>query len=193
MHRDGVRDILCENKCSFSPCLSTLNPGRAKGGGCLVSGISNTLWPGELLRTQGESAISSSAFDKIKNTGVLLSHVFHLLLLFVAGILVLGAAVVEIMHVLVEGSPSLQDILMLFIFIELGAMISIYFKTNRLSVRFLVYMAITPLTRLLVFDMKSMDNATILTITGTIVMPTASVFVPRAGTHWEGADTDEAD
>jgi phosphate starvation-inducible membrane PsiE len=39
-------------------------------------------------------------------------------------------------------------------------MISIYFMTNRLSVRFLVYVAITPLTRLLVFDMKSMDNAT---------------------------------
>ena len=132
--------------------------------------------------------MSNSAFDKIQNTGVLLSHILHLFLLFVAGISVLWAAVVEIMHVLVEGSASLKDILMLFIFIELGAMIGIYFKTNRLSVRFLACVAITALTRLLVIDIKSMNNATIVTITRAIVMLTASVFVLRAGTHWYGVE-----
>ena len=82
---------------------------------------------------------------------------------------------------------------MLFIFMELGAMVGIYFKTNRLSARFLVYVTITALTRVRVIDIKSMDNATILTITGAIVMLTASIFVPWAGTHWCGGDTDEED
>lgn len=82
---------------------------------------------------------------------------------------------------------------MLFIFMELGAMVGIYFKTNRLSARFLVYVTITALTRVHVIDIKSMDNATILTITGAIVMLTASIFVPWAGTHWYGGDTDEED
>ena len=128
-----------------------------------------------------------------KNVGITLSEVFHLILLFVAGIFVLWAAISEIIYVLQQGGPKLKDILLLFIFIELGAMIAIYFKTNRLSVRFLIYVAITALTRLLVIDIKAMDNMTIITITGAIAILTASVFVLRAGTHWYGGDHEEED
>jgi phosphate starvation-inducible membrane PsiE len=92
-----------------------------------------------------------------------------------------------------DAGPSLKDILMLFIFIEMGAMVGIYFKTNKLSVRFLVYVAITALTRLLVVDIKSMDNPTILTITGAIVMLTAAVFILRVCSHWFGGDAEEED
>lgn len=73
---------------------------------------------------------------------------------------------------------------MLFIFIELGAMISIYFKTNRLSIRFLVYAAITALTSLLVIDIKAMDNFSILTITAAIVLLTLAVFGLRSSSHF---------
>lgn len=137
--------------------------------------------------------MESERFKLLKSIGITLSEVFHLFLLFVAGISVLWAAVAEIIYVLQQGGPKLKDILMLFIFIELGAMIAIYFKTNRLSVRFLIYVAITALTRLLVIDIKSMDNVTILTITGAIAMLTASVFVLRAGMHWYGGDQEEED
>ena len=67
-------------------------------------------------------------------------------MLFAGGIAILWAAGVEAYKVLLQGGPELKDILMLFIFIELGAMVAIYFKTNRLSVRFLVYVAITAIT-----------------------------------------------
>jgi phosphate starvation-inducible membrane PsiE len=137
--------------------------------------------------------MATGIFSSTKKLGVLLSEIFHLLLLFVTGISVLWAAINEIIYVLQHGGPALKDILMLFIFIELGAMIGIYFKTNRLSVRFLVYVAITALTRLLVIDIKAMDDDTILTITGAIVLLTASVFVLCAGTHWYGGDSDEED
>ena len=36
---------------------------------------------------------------------------------------------------------------MLFIYLEIGAMVGIYFKTNHMPVRFLLYIAITALTR----------------------------------------------
>jgi len=137
--------------------------------------------------------MESDKFKGTKSVGIFLSEVFHLFLLFVAGIAVLWAAVAEIIHVMKLGGPALKDILMLFIFIELGAMIAIYFKTNRLSVRFLIYVAITALTRLLVIDIKAMDNYTILTVTGAIVMLTASIFVLRAGNHWYGGDHEEQD
>ena len=49
------------------------------------------------------------------------------------------------------------------------------------------------LTRLLVIDIKVIDNDSILTITGAIAILTASVFVLRAGMHWYGGDQEEED
>ena len=135
--------------------------------------------------------MSSSEFNKTKKVGIYLSHIFQLALLFVAGIFVLWAAFLEVYDVLSQRGPALKDILLLFIFIELGAMITIYFKTNKLSVRFLIYVAITALTRLLVVDIKGMDNYTILTITGAIVLLTVSVFILRACAYMYGGDDRE--
>ena len=137
--------------------------------------------------------MSSKRFHGAKEFGILLSEVFHLLLLFAGGISILWAAGVEMYKVLQHGGPGLKDILMLFIFIELGAMIAIYFKTNRLSVRFLVYVAITAITRLLVIDIKQLDNETILTLTGGIVLLTLSVFGLQAASSWFGTDSQEED
>ncbi|MFC1357094.1 MAG: hypothetical protein G8D58_10720 [gamma proteobacterium symbiont of Phacoides pectinatus] len=52
----------------------------------------------------------------------------------------------------------MKDVLLLFIYLELGAMVGIYFKTKRLPVRFLIYIAITALTRLLAIDVKVMED-----------------------------------
>ena len=132
-------------------------------------------------------------FAPVKKLGILFAETFQLLLLFVAGFGILWAATAEIIHVVVDTGPKLKDILMLFIFIEMGAMVAIYFKTNKLSVRFLVYIAITALTRLLVVDLKAMDNPTILTITGAIVMLTVAVLILRFCTHRFGSDNEEED
>ena len=53
--------------------------------------------------------------------------------------------VIEILTV--KQYASIDDILLLFIYLELGAMVGIYFKTNHMPVRFLIYVAITALTR----------------------------------------------
>ncbi|MCU7915357.1 MAG: phosphate-starvation-inducible PsiE family protein, partial [Candidatus Thiodiazotropha sp. (ex Gloverina cf. vestifex)] len=74
---------------------------------------------------------------------------------------------------------SLKDILLLFIYLELGAMVGIYFKARRLPVQFLIYIAITALTRMLTIDTKAMANETILTLTGAILMLTVAILVLR--------------
>ncbi|MFH4410346.1 phosphate-starvation-inducible PsiE family protein, partial [Acinetobacter baumannii] len=53
-----------------------------------------------------------------------------------------------------KGNVTVDDILLLFIYLELGAMTGIYFKTNHMPVRFLIYVAITALTRLLISDVS---------------------------------------
>lgn len=137
--------------------------------------------------------MSGTRFHRTKEFGILLSEIFHLAMLFAGGISILWAAGAEAVKVLQHGGPELKDILLLFIFIELGAMVAIYFKTNRLSVRFLVYVAITAITRLLVIDIKTLDNATILTLIGGIAILALAVFGLQAATHLFGRDLQEED
>ena len=107
---------------------------------------------------------------KIKNFGNWLVDGFHLLGLFVIGGTVVWAAVHAYLDMIERGQAGLDGVLLLFIYLELGAMVGIYFKTNHLPVRFLLYIAITALTRLLAVDVKTMPDQHILVISGAIVL-----------------------
>jgi phosphate starvation-inducible membrane PsiE len=120
--------------------------------------------------------------DQIKKVGNRLVDAFHLLALFVIGGTVVWAAVHEYLQMIAQGRAGLDGVLLLFIYLELGAMVGIYFKTNHLPVRFLLYIAITALTRLLAVDVKTMPDQHILVITGAIVllvMAVATISVVR--------------
>lgn len=80
--------------------------------------------------------------------------VFHYLALFAIGGITAYAAINSFIDMLGKGSISIDDILLLFIYLELGAMVGIYFRTNHMPIRFLLYVAITALTRLLIGDVS---------------------------------------
>src|SRR5258708_30275643 len=82
--------------------------------------------------------------------GKLLVDAFHLLALFVIGATTVWSAVVTFIGLVTQGYAQLGDILLLFIYLEIGAMVGIYFKTTHLPVRYLIYIAITALGRLLI-------------------------------------------
>ena len=110
---------------------------------------------------------------KIQKIGDIMVDTFHYLALFVIGATVVWSATREYLEIMQSGYASLKDILLLFIYLELGAMIGIYFKTHRLPVQFLIYIAITALSRHLVIDVQKVtDNFHLLlliSITGAIV------------------------
>ena len=81
--------------------------------------------------------------------GNLLVDSFHLLALFAIGGAIVWAAFFEFLSMIDEGAAKIEDILLLFIYLELGAMVGIYFKTKHMPLRFLIYVAMTALTRLL--------------------------------------------
>ena len=107
---------------------------------------------------------------EMKKLGNWLVDAFHLLGLFVIGATVVWAAVHEYLQMIQQGRAGLDGVLLLFIYLELGAMVGIYFKTNHLPVRFLLYIAITALTRLLAVDAKTMPDQHLLVITVAIVL-----------------------
>jgi len=129
---------------------------------------------------------------KIEVFGNALVALFHNLGLFVIGATVVWAAVQTYMPMMEAGHASLHDILLLFIYLELGAMVGIYFKTKHLPVRFLIYIAITALTRMLTIDIKTMSNEQILTICAATLILAIAVFVlesrPGCKTHDESHD-----
>jgi len=75
------------------------------------------------------------------------------------------------------GHAKLNDILLLFIYLELGAMVGIYFKTDRLPVLFLLYVAITALTRFLAVDIKELPIESVGIVTGSILVLALAVLV----------------
>jgi protein PsiE len=130
--------------------------------------------------------------EKIEKLGGTLVYAFHLVALFViGGTVVWSAAYFYIVEIMQYGHAKLHDILLLFIYLEVGAMVGIYFKTHRLPVRFLIYVAITALTRLLTIDAKDLTNEQILTVTGAILLLTlASLAFDFSSARFRPADQD---
>ena len=121
------------------------------------------------------------SLENTQKVGNVLVDVFHFLALFVIGATVVWSAIYEYLHIMEKGYASLKDILLLFIYLELGAMIGIYFKTHRLPVQFLIFIAITALSRHLVIDVQKVsDNFhlyLLLSISGAILILSGALFM----------------
>ncbi len=87
--------------------------------------------------------------------GNLLVDSFHNLALFAIGGAIVWSAVTAFFAMMHKGGATIDDILLLFIYLELGAMVGIYFKTNHMPVRFLIYVAMTALTRMMISDIQA--------------------------------------
>jgi len=119
----------------------------------------------------------------VNDLGNLLVDVFHYLALFAIGAATVWAAAVAFLGMVAAGAASIDDILLLFIYLELGAMVGIYFKTNHLPVRFLIYVAITALTRLLISDVQHHEKIgmELLLIAASILLLAVATLVIRFG------------
>ena len=133
--------------------------------------------------------------SKVQRLGNTLVDVFHYLALFVIGATVVWSAVYEYMHMMDKGYAALKDILLLFIYLELGAMIGIYFKTHRLPVQFLIFIAITALSRHLVIDVQQVDSNfhlyLLLTISGAILILSISLLALSYSSNRFGRPEDD--
>ena len=128
-----------------------------------------------LLRNQMHS--------RVEAMGNLLVEAFHYLALFVIGAITVYAGTLTAIDILAKKQISIDDILLLFIYLELGAMVGIYFKTNHMPVRFLIYVAITALTRLMISDISHHNDPSmgVVYISIAILLLALAVLVVRFG------------
>jgi phosphate starvation-inducible membrane PsiE len=132
---------------------------------------------------------------KINRFGGLLVESFHYLALFSIGGAIVWSAVFAFAGMAGKGHASIEDILLLFIYLELGAMVGIYFRTNHMPVRFLIYVGITALTRLLVGDIAAhhrLEWGLLVVPTAILLLAIANLVVRYGSARFPSAGADRA-
>ena len=117
--------------------------------------------------------------------GTFLVDAFHYLALFAIGATTVWSAAAAFLGMVSKGRADLSDLLLLFIYLEIGAMVGIYFKTTRLPVRYLIYIAITALARVLI-EIVSAEHRTgtdLLVVAGAILVLSLAVLALRFASY----------
>jgi phosphate starvation-inducible membrane PsiE len=135
------------------------------------------------MKPKWAATLQKDIDDLAKGLGNLLVESFHYLALFAIGATVVWAAVAAFIGMAAKGHASIDDILLLFIYLELGAMVGIYFKTNHMPVRFLIYVGMTALTRLMISDLQDhhRPGMEVIYATGAILILAIATLVIRFG------------
>jgi len=76
---------------------------------------------------------------------------------------------------------TLADLLLLFIYLEVLAMVGIYLKSGKLPVRMPLYIAIVALARYMILDMKNLDTLRMLGLAGAVLILAISILAIRYG------------
>lgn len=120
------------------------------------------------------------AKNVIERIGDKLVETFQLIALFVIGAAIFWSAAMFFFHMVQSGEVTLHDILLLFIYLELGAMVGIYFRTDELPVEFLLYITITVMTRKLI-SAEDLSESRIMVTTGAVLVLSIAVLLLRYG------------
>ena len=121
----------------------------------------------------------------LRPIGTLLVDVFHYVGLFVIGAATVWAAGWSFVEMVQKKShATVEDLLLLFIFLEIGAMVGVYFKTNHMPVRFLLYVAITAVTRHLIgFVNHPTPGFELLIVAATILLLAVALLAIRYASY----------
>jgi len=122
--------------------------------------------------------LTAQKVDRVGNT---LVGIFHRLALFAIGAATVWAAGWTFFEMFQKHHATVSDLLLLFIYLEIGAMVGIYFKTNHMPVRFLLYIAITALTRHMVDIMSHLpiNIWEMIAVAGSTFIVALSVLIIR--------------
>ncbi|OGS92511.1 MAG: phosphate-starvation-inducible E [Gallionellales bacterium GWA2_59_43] len=110
----------------------------------------------------------------------LLAVVEHIGLLVIAVATVI-AMIGEIMVMVRAEQVTLADLLLLFLYLEVFAMVGLYYTSGKIPVRYPLYIGMVALARYLVLDIKSMEDWRMLAVSGSILLLTVAVLLIRLG------------
>jgi protein PsiE len=146
-----------------------------------------------------ETILKRAAIGRMRKTidpiGHFLAEGFHLLGLFAIGGATVWAAAKAFLEMSNKGHASIEDLLLLFIYLEIGSMVGIYFKTNHMPVRFLLYVGITALTRHMIGYVQkeaTPDLGILILAGGTLILALAVFIIRYASFHYSTGEQIES-
>ena len=103
-----------------------------------------------------------------------------------AGLLVIASATTvaiyqEAMVMIGAGKVTLADLLLMFLYLEVLAMIGQYFRSGHIPVRYPLYIAMVALARYLILDIKELTELRVMATAGAILLLTLAVLAIRYG------------
>lgn len=103
---------------------------------------------------------------------------FGLTVIAIATVIAAGQ---EVTHMIGQRTVRLADLLLLFIYLEVFAMVGLYLESGQLPVRMPLYIGMVALARYLILDMKDMDVWRMAGIAASILLLALAVLVIRYG------------
>jgi protein PsiE len=97
-------------------------------------------------------------------------HQLENVFLLVIGIFTIVAMCQEIYTIVLGQSVALKDLLLMFIYVEVLAMVGVYYDSKRIPITLPLYIAITALARLVILQGKDQPPVNLLVESGAILI-----------------------
>jgi protein PsiE len=91
------------------------------------------------------------------------------------------AMVEEVATMVRAARVTLADLLLMFLYLEVLAMIGQYFNSGQLPVRFPLYIAMVAMARYIILDIKDLTEVRMLAVSAAILLLTLAVLAIRYG------------
>jgi protein PsiE len=96
----------------------------------------------------------------------------------------LYAIVEEFVHVFTEKRVLLTDILLMFIYLEVLAMVKQFVVNGKIPVRYPIYIAMMAIARYITLGMKEMDSTIVVWLSVAALILAVATMVIRVGHHY---------
>lgn len=87
----------------------------------------------------------------------------------------------EVWLMIMNRQVALADLLLMFIYLEVLAMVAIYLESGKMPIRIPLYIAIVALARYLILDMKSMTAWQLVGVSASAFLLAITVLIIRFG------------
>ena len=108
-----------------------------------------------------------------------ITKTLQLILLGVILVSTVTAVGIEIRTMFLNQSVTLADLLLMFLYLEVMAMVRVFWEQQSISISLPLLIAITALSRFIILQGKSMDPSALLYEAGAILLIAAAIVVLR--------------
>ncbi len=113
-----------------------------------------------------------------------LFHLLEAVLLVAITLATVWAMVEEFVHIYVQKRVVLEDILLMFIYLEVLAMVGQFVMNGKIPVRYPIYIAMMAIARYITLGMKELDSVMIVWLSLAAFILAAATLLIRVGHHY---------